>query len=103
MSVRRVKISLAYQAIELPTRVALQVAQVCQTITICQQSGSRKLSKRFNKTYKILSVMKSTLKKYSVPQMEMQELEVERGFSLSYGGEGEPGQDSGYNDSDFEL
>ena len=47
--------------------------------------------------------MKSTLKKYSVPQMEVQELEVERGFSLSYGGEGEPGQDSGYNDTDFEL
>ncbi len=30
---------------------------------------------------------------------------MERGFSLSstYGDYGEPGQDSGYNDSDFEL
>ena len=30
---------------------------------------------------------------------------MERGFSLSstYGDYGEPGQDSGYNDSDFKL
>lgn len=47
--------------------------------------------------------MKKEFRKYSVPVLEMQELEVERGFSLSYGGEGEPGQGSGYNDSDFEL
>ena len=49
--------------------------------------------------------MKNGEKKYSTPALEVQELEVERGFSLSsnYGGYGEPGQGSGYLDSDFEL
>ena len=49
--------------------------------------------------------MKSEVKNYSAPAMEMQEVEVEMGFSLSstYGGDGEPGQNSDYNDSDFEL
>ena len=49
--------------------------------------------------------MKKECRKYSVPVLEMQELEVEKGFSLSltYGENGEPGQGSGYNDSDFEL
>uniref|UniRef100_UPI00405709BF hypothetical protein n=1 Tax=Alistipes sp. TaxID=1872444 RepID=UPI00405709BF len=50
--------------------------------------------------------MKQTSKKeYSVPRLEVEELEVERGFSLSsnYGGPGEAGQGSGYLDSDFEL
>lgn len=49
--------------------------------------------------------MKSEVKNYSAPALEVQEVEVEMGFSLSstYGGNGEPGQDSDYNDSDFEL
>lgn len=49
--------------------------------------------------------MKSKVKSYSTPELEVQEVEVEMGFSLSssYGESGEPGQDSGYNDSDFEL
>lgn len=49
--------------------------------------------------------MKKGDKKYSVPMLQMQELEVERGFSLSsiYGGNGDAGQDSDYLDSDFEL
>ena len=49
--------------------------------------------------------MKGEEKKYSTPTLEVQELEVEMGFSLSsaYGDFGEPGQDSGYLDSDFEL
>lgn len=49
--------------------------------------------------------MKSEVHKYSAPTLEVQELEVELGFSISsaYGDYGEPGQDSDYNDSDFEL
>lgn len=49
--------------------------------------------------------MKFEVKVYSAPILEVQELEVEMGFSMSssYGDYGEPGQDSGYNDSDFEL
>ncbi len=49
--------------------------------------------------------MKSEERKYSSPTLEVQELEVELGFSISsdYGDYGEPGQDSDYNDSDFEL
>lgn len=49
--------------------------------------------------------MKSEVLKYSTPTLEMQEVEVELGFSISstYGDYGEPGQDSGYLDSDFEL
>lgn len=49
--------------------------------------------------------MKFGEKVYSAPTLEVQELEVEMGFSMSssYGDYGEPGQDSGYNDSDFEL
>ncbi|MBR2032240.1 MAG: hypothetical protein IKA04_08530 [Alistipes sp.] len=44
---------------------------------------------------------------YSVPMLEVQELEVERGFFVSsdYGDYGEAGQKSGYidSDSDFSL
>lgn len=49
--------------------------------------------------------MKSKIKNYSAPALEVQDVEVEMGFSLSstYGDYGEPGQDSDYNDSDFEL
>jgi hypothetical protein len=49
--------------------------------------------------------MKFEEKVYSAPTLEVQKLEVEMGFSMSssYGDYGEPGQDSGYNDSDFEL
>lgn len=49
--------------------------------------------------------MKKVEKIYAVPSLEVEELVVERGFSLSsdYGNVGEPGQGSGYNDSDFEL
>jgi hypothetical protein len=49
--------------------------------------------------------MKRCEKVYSAPMFDVQELKMERGFSLSstYGDYGEPGQDSGYNDSDFEL
>ena len=35
--------------------------------------------------------------------MNVHVFELERGFSLSYGDEGEAGQKSGYLDSDFEL
>ena len=49
--------------------------------------------------------MKKVEKIYSVPSLEVEDLVVERGFSLSsnYGNFGEPGQGSGYVDSDFEL
>lgn len=49
--------------------------------------------------------MKKVEKIYSIPSLEVEELVVERGFSLSsnYGDYGEPGQNSGYIDSDFEL
>lgn len=49
--------------------------------------------------------MKSKIKNYSAPALEVQDVKVEMGFSISstYGDYGEPGQDSDYNDSDFEL
>lgn len=49
--------------------------------------------------------MKSEVEKYSAPTLEVQDVDVEMGFSISsaYGDYGEPGQDSDYNDSDFEL
>lgn len=50
--------------------------------------------------------MKKTLKKeYAVPQVAVEEMQAERGFTLSsnYGDYGEAGQQSGYLDSDFEL
>ena len=49
--------------------------------------------------------MKKVEKIYAVPSLEVEELVVERGFSLSsdYGNDGETGQGSGYNDSAFEL
>ena len=49
--------------------------------------------------------MKKVEKIYAVPSLVVEELVVERGFALSsdYGNVGEPGQGSGYNDSDFEL
>ena len=49
--------------------------------------------------------MKKVEKIYAVPSLEVEELVVERGFSLSsdYGNVGVPGQGSGYLDSDFEL
>ena len=47
----------------------------------------------------------SEKKEYTAPQLAIEELQVERGFSLSsnYGDYGEAGQQSGYLDSDFEL
>ena len=49
--------------------------------------------------------MKMSKKIYTVPTLGVEELVVERGFSLSstYGDYGEPGQGSGYNDNDYEL
>ncbi|MBR4028945.1 MAG: hypothetical protein IKJ08_05115 [Alistipes sp.] len=49
--------------------------------------------------------MNSKIKNYSAPALEVQDVEVEMGFAISssYGDYGEPGQDSGYNDSDFDL
>lgn len=47
--------------------------------------------------------MKNTIKKYSVPVLEIQDLEVERGFALSYGDAGDAGQTSSYNDLDSDL
>jgi len=50
--------------------------------------------------------MKKTMKKaYSVPRLEVEEMQAERGFALSsdYGGYGEAGQQSGYLDSGVEL
>ena len=49
--------------------------------------------------------MKMSEKIYTVPTLGVEELVVERGFSLSsnYGDYGEPGQGSGYNDNDYEL
>lgn len=40
---------------------------------------------------------------YQAPSADVLELEVEQGFSASYGDVGEPGQDSDYNDSDWDL
>lgn len=40
---------------------------------------------------------------YQAPDMDIMELAVEQGFTASYGDVGDPGQDSGYNDSDWEL
>lgn len=40
---------------------------------------------------------------YTEPSLSVEYVEVEQGFSASYGDYGEPGQDSGYNDSDWEL
>lgn len=44
-------------------------------------------------------------REYLTPRLEVEELQVERGFALSsdYGDYGEAGQGSGYIDSDFEL
>lgn len=49
--------------------------------------------------------MKKVEKIYAIPSLEVKELVVERGFSLSsnYGDYGAPGQDSGYIDNDYEL
>ena len=48
---------------------------------------------------------KSIKKEYSAPQFAVEEMQAERGFTLSsnYGDYGEAGQQSGYLDSDFEL
>ena len=48
---------------------------------------------------------KSERKEYATPQLAIEELQAERGFTLSsnYGDYGEAGQQSGYLDSDFEL
>mgnify|MGYP003484708102 FL=1 len=43
-------------------------------------------------------------KNYTSPELLVEYIEVEQGFGLSnYGDYGEPGQDSGYNDSDWDL
>lgn len=49
--------------------------------------------------------MKTKEKKYSIPEIKVRELRVEKGFSLSsnYGDYGDAGQGSGYIDSDLEL
>ncbi|MBQ8493460.1 MAG: hypothetical protein IJ464_04185 [Alistipes sp.] len=41
---------------------------------------------------------------YTAPALTIEDVMVERGFNLSgFGDNGEPGQDSGYNDYDDEL
>lgn len=41
---------------------------------------------------------------YTAPELSVEYVKVEQGFSLSnYGDYGEPGQDSGYNDNDWDL
>ena len=49
--------------------------------------------------------MKKVEKIYTIPSLEVEELVVERGFSLSsnYGDYGKPGQNSDYLDNDYEL
>lgn len=50
--------------------------------------------------------MKKTREMYEAPFMEVAEVEVESGIAFStreYGDYGVAGQDSGYNDSDFDL
>ena len=49
--------------------------------------------------------MKKVEKIYTIPSLEVEELVVERGFSLSsyYGDYGEAGQASGYLKNDYEL
>ena len=49
--------------------------------------------------------MKKTNEIYTIPSLEVEELVVERGFSLSsyYGNFGEAGQESGYLDNDYQL
>lgn len=49
--------------------------------------------------------MKNAEKIYIVPTLEVEELVVEQGFSLSdnYGDEGAPGQASSYIDNDYYL
>lgn len=44
-------------------------------------------------------------REYTTPQLAIEELQAEKGFSLSskYGDYGDAGQQSGYLDSDFEL
>ena len=45
--------------------------------------------------------MKKTI--YTAPALEGEYVEVERGFSASYGDAGDAGQDSGYNDYEGDL
>lgn len=41
---------------------------------------------------------------YVAPSLDVEQIEVERGFGLSgFGDSGDPGQDSGYNDYDEDL
>lgn len=40
---------------------------------------------------------------YQAPLFDVVEVDVEHGFSGSYGDPGEPGQDSGFNDFDGDL
>ncbi len=49
--------------------------------------------------------MKNVVKIYTVPTLEVEELVVEKGFSMSnnYGDNGAPGQSSGYIDNDYDL
>jgi len=62
----------------------------------------RKSAEIINK--QILTTMRRTqTNDYQAPNIDVMELEVERGFSASYGDYGEPGQDSGYNDYEEDL
>ncbi|MBQ6689493.1 MAG: hypothetical protein IJN02_09720 [Bacteroidales bacterium] len=48
--------------------------------------------------------MKKMKAVYEAPFLEVTEIQVEQCVLIgSYGDEGEPGQDSGYNDPDFDL
>lgn len=40
---------------------------------------------------------------YTMPAIEVEDVAVENGFTGSYGDEGAPGQNSGYNDYENEL
>lgn len=49
-------------------------------------------------------IMKKLNEIYEAPCVEVTEMQVEQSvLSGSYGDAGEPGQDSGYNDPDFDL
>ncbi len=40
---------------------------------------------------------------YTTPSLWVEEVKVENGFIGSYGDDGQPGQDSGYNDYEGDL
>lgn len=59
------------------------------------------MTTNINKNQRIMKKMKEV---YEAPFLEVTEIQVEQCVLIgSYGDEGEPGQDSGYNDPDFDL